>query len=82
MKLISAFSLILPIFAEKELKKVEYSTPEVPAGAHLFESFDAGLPDSFIKTSGSKQDEDGEKYRKLQKQHRMFNFLSMLINFY
>merc|ERR1711881_633468 len=31
-------------------------------GAHLFENFDAGLPDSFIKTSGSKQDEDGDKY--------------------
>merc|ERR1712048_479673 len=62
MKLISAFSLILPIFAENELKKVEYSTPEVPAGAHLFESFDAGLPDSFIKTAGSKQDEEGGKY--------------------
>ena len=62
--LIPALSLILPIFAEKEVKKVEYSTPEVPAGAHLFESFDAGLPDSFIKTAGSKQDEEGGKYRK------------------
>lgn len=66
MKLISAICLLagksLAEEAVKELKTVEYATPEVPAGAHLFESFDAGLPASFVKTAGSKQDEEGGKY--------------------
>jgi hypothetical protein len=67
MKLFSAVCLLAgKSLAEeaitKELKTVEYATPQVPAGAHLFESFDAGLPASFVKTSGSKQDEEGGKY--------------------
>lgn len=50
------------ISATEQPKTVAYSTPQVPEGAHLFESFDAGIPASFVKTSGNKQDEDGGKY--------------------
>jgi len=68
MKLISAICLLAgksladEAIIAKELKTVEYVTPEAPAGAHLFESFDGGLPASFVKTTGSKQDEEGGKY--------------------
>lgn len=45
-----------------ELKVVDYSTPARSSSAYLFETFDAGLPDTFIKTSGNKQDSDASKY--------------------
>ena len=78
MKLISAICLLagksLAEEAVKELKTVEYATPEVPAGAHLFESFDAGLPASFVKTAGSKQDEEGGKYRTVETESFIYWF--------
>lgn len=78
MKLISAICLLagksLAEEAVKELKTVEYATPEVPAGAHLFESFDAGLPASFVKTAGSKQDEEGGKYRTVETESFIYLF--------
>lgn len=43
-------------------KTVAYATPAAPANAYLFETFDGGLPDSFVKTSGNKQDEEKSKY--------------------
>jgi len=43
-------------------KTVAYTTPAASSSAHLFETFDGGLPDSFVKTSGNKQDEEKSKY--------------------
>lgn len=58
----AAAILASAISASEQPKTVAYNTPQVPEGAHLFESFDAGIPASFVKTSGNKQDEDGGKY--------------------
>ena len=42
-------------------KRIAYTTPE-KTSKFLQETFDNGLPSSFIHTSGTKQDEDSNKY--------------------
>ena len=59
MKLLA---LLPSLILSKEAVKIEYSTPSSPSSAHLFTHFDDGLPASWIKTTGTKQDEDSSKY--------------------
>lgn len=56
--------LFLPLslcFA-KEAVQISYSSPDAPSNAHYFCDFDDGLGESWVKTSGTKQDEDSSKY--------------------
>merc|ERR1712038_377758 len=53
---------IATVILAKEPTKIAYSSPDNVTPAHFVEHFDSGLTDIWIKTTGTKQDEDASKY--------------------